>query len=168
MEEKRVVVYGSELYHHGVKNMEWGKRRWQYEDGSLTPAGYTHYGVNRFRKHKKEKSYEDKDGKLTDEGKMKYLKTRERVNFVEKRLGKKTMFDYRSAGALRASTIVTMTGIPKTIITAAVTSSLGAIGGSLMYQLDKRTVAKGRAFMEQIEKKYGYYGGSPQGSEQGG
>ena len=28
-----------ELYHHGIKGMRWGIRRFQNEDGSLTPAG---------------------------------------------------------------------------------------------------------------------------------
>lgn len=32
-----------ELYHHGVKGMKWGVRRYQNKDGSLTPAGKKHY-----------------------------------------------------------------------------------------------------------------------------
>lgn len=32
------------LAHYGVPKMKWGVRRWQNEDGSLTPAGRIHYG----------------------------------------------------------------------------------------------------------------------------
>ncbi len=39
----------SELYHHGIPGMRWGIRRYQYEDGSLTPEG-----IIRYRKAKDE------------------------------------------------------------------------------------------------------------------
>lgn len=32
-----------ELYHHGVKGMKWGVRRYRNKDGSLTPAGKRKY-----------------------------------------------------------------------------------------------------------------------------
>lgn len=35
----------NELYHHGIKNQKWGERRYQYTDGSLTPAGKKRYGT---------------------------------------------------------------------------------------------------------------------------
>lgn len=31
------------IYHHGIKGMKWGVRRYQNEDGSLTPAGKKRY-----------------------------------------------------------------------------------------------------------------------------
>lgn len=35
-------LHNNELYHHGVKGMKWGVRRYQNKDGSLTPAGKKH------------------------------------------------------------------------------------------------------------------------------
>lgn len=33
------------LMHYGIKNQKWGIRRFQNEDGSLTPAGRKRYGI---------------------------------------------------------------------------------------------------------------------------
>lgn len=42
-------MHENELYHHGIKGMRWGIRRFQKENGSLTPAG------------KKKKRYSEQD-----------------------------------------------------------------------------------------------------------
>lgn len=47
-------MYG-ELYHHGIKGMHWGIRRFQNKDGTLTNAGKTRY---KQYKNIAEKSYE--------------------------------------------------------------------------------------------------------------
>lgn len=37
------------IAHYGIKDMKWGVRRFQNEDGSLTPAGRLRYGVDAVR-----------------------------------------------------------------------------------------------------------------------
>lgn len=39
-------TYRDELYHHGVKGMKWGVRRYQNKDGSLTSAGKKRYDTD--------------------------------------------------------------------------------------------------------------------------
>lgn len=36
----------NELYHHGIKDQRWGRRRYQNEDGTLTTAGKKRYSTD--------------------------------------------------------------------------------------------------------------------------
>lgn len=47
------------IYHHGIKGMKWGVRRYQNEDGTLTPEGRRKYG-KLFDKYKKQ-GYSNRD-----------------------------------------------------------------------------------------------------------
>lgn len=37
------IYYGNSLYHHGIKGMRWGIRRYTNPDGTLTDKGRRHY-----------------------------------------------------------------------------------------------------------------------------
>lgn len=42
--KKEVITVNNELKHYGVKGQKWGVRRYQNNDGSLTPEGRKRYG----------------------------------------------------------------------------------------------------------------------------
>ena len=60
-----------ELYHHGIKGMKWGVRRYQNKDGSLTAAG-------KKRAAKYESKYEQLTGKKISVKKVQNLLHRKR------------------------------------------------------------------------------------------
>ena len=42
-----------ELYHYGIKGQKWGVRRYQFADGSVTPAGaITFYFIDEYESKK--------------------------------------------------------------------------------------------------------------------
>lgn len=73
------LYYESELYHHGVKGMKWGRRRYQNADGSLTPAGIKRYATKGYtqdsynsNKSKVGKAYDKVTGAHKTGGQMMY------------------------------------------------------------------------------------------------
>ena len=56
----------NELYHHGILGQKWGVRRYQNEDGSLTPEG--------------RKRYYGENGELTAAGKKAFGKEKRRMS----------------------------------------------------------------------------------------
>lgn len=68
-----MAEYPSYLIHYGIPGQKWGVRRWQNEDGSLTPEGYEHYGKDKakqieskelYKQWKKSQGYNFGDNKL--------------------------------------------------------------------------------------------------------
>lgn len=43
--QQKKKIRENELYHHGIKGMKWGVRRYQNPDGSYTEAGKKRYGI---------------------------------------------------------------------------------------------------------------------------
>ena len=61
--------------HSGTRGMKWGRRLYQYKDGSLTPLGRIHYGKSSKTKSSKTKSSKTKSSK-TKSSKTKSSKTK--------------------------------------------------------------------------------------------
>lgn len=56
--DDKILIHSKDICHHGVDGQKWGKRQYQYADGSLTPLGRVHYGVGEARERSKIKMRE--------------------------------------------------------------------------------------------------------------
>lgn len=116
------------ISHHGIKEQEWGVRRWQYKDGSYTPEGKKRYGTRFQAAEKRVKSrLSNKYTKLKRE-KIDSKTVKERGNLSDREAEQcSAMAERMYDKAFKAE--------PK--ITKDVVSTIESVGGS-MYGLDYR------------------------------
>ena len=104
------IPYSDELFHYGIKGQKWGIRRFQNEDGTLTPAGKSRYGndvkdtIENFRTGK------NKVQRKVDELKNGKTKAQETKEMVNKMKAEKSSKEKRLLGAMIAADTIGIIG----------------------------------------------------------
>lgn len=123
------VIYNGELYHHGIKGMRWGVRRFQKKNGSLTPAG---------KKRQKEKWSDD----ANEASKIKNKSVKEMSNAELRRLNERTRLE-QEYSRLNPST--------RKKAIAAVTATAATMGTLLnLYNNSDKLIAKGKPVVDKL------------------
>ena len=142
-----------ELYHHGIKGQKWGIRRYQNEDGSLTPEGMARYDVN-------------KNGVMSRAGKERFKLDQQALkgkHLVEK--GQTITGNSIKAGILNTALLAgggLAIGVAKhryehNIGSAATVNILSALGGVAVAGAVANTIAS-EAKNKRIQQYYDYRG----------
>lgn len=139
-----------ELYHYGIKGMRWGVRRYQNEDGSLTPAGQRRldeykskelarvsekYQVNKlnYKRNKLEEEFLEKNDNYTysrlSKARYKLLKA-QTMEFLEKRKVESMTYEdmQKERTEIRnAKAEKFVTGLGRTLVGAVIGESSGGL-----------------------------------------
>ena len=160
----------SYLIHYGTKGQKWGDRKYQYEDGSLTPEGKIHYGVGQGKKGSynppsydyKKKKYKGSNQKINSKGKskksnynvQKHMKTSVKsINKDKKFIDKAHDFLNTPLGRIIVGTAISgIVGIGVSILKEEV---LGNIKSAKKYKQDKEKYGMSEAqwYRKQQEEK---------------
>lgn len=118
------------IYHHGVKGQQWGIRRFENKDGSLTDAGKKRYGID-------ENGKQSKEGKKLQKQEAKIQKKIDNPGKEAMKTGLKTYAILGGAGLLTSSVGAFIKGVGKNklndamTITGASLELLGQVSGTL-------------------------------------
>lgn len=122
----------NELYHHGIKGMKWGVRRYQNEDGSLTAAGKKRYDDDSTGSDKRLSS--NSDSKTPRKGLIQKRKDKLTERYISKGYGPeaaKTMAEQR----MRTEAVLAVVGT--VVVTAVAIKAARRIGQDYVDQTFK-------------------------------
>ena len=140
MSEYYTTSSGYYLVHSGVLGMKWGIRRYQNEDGTLTPEGRIHYGKQAARSYFKQDMLRRKQEKANDFKTYKKLgkkirKAEERESFKEgklsnedKRKGRYAVAKFRNTRSHVESGLVGVQAGLTSLVVANLNAPVASIG----------------------------------------
>ena len=153
-----------ELYHYGILGMKWGIRRYQNEDGSLTPEGRRRLANNAARVSKRERQLDRARWYKKNKARVKRDRALDRYDKFVKRLGYNTMSDEALEKAIKnfkaneaVSAVVTTKNVQKgersledKLRLAQLTFSVGSSAVGLMSNIRKYNWDRQDRYSKQI------------------